>query len=307
MNLAPVVLFVYNRPFHTRQTLEALSRNDMASEIELIVFCDGPKNNCSEKILEDIELVRTICKLQTWPKKKIIYESTENNGLAKSVISGISKVFETYHKVIVLEDDIIIAPYFIKFMNQALDAYANERKVYGISGYKYPSLTEVKENTFFLPIACSWGYATWKDRWGSVNFDAKSLFNTISKKGLKKKMNFGGYKFYEMLQDQISGKVDSWAIRFYSSMFIENSFFLYPKFSLVENIGFDSSGTHCTEDEFFSSIDLNKEAFEFKKIKVKLNTKIVNLTRKEFEKNTNSKSNNLIKRIKGKLKKYYST
>lgn len=311
MILAPVALFVYNRPWHTEQTLRALKNSKLADQTILYVFCDGYKPNATNKEKESINEVRNLIQREQWCKEVCIVEREQNLGLAESVILGINDVFKKYEKVIVLEDDIVVSPYFLDFMNQGLKLYANEHKVYGISGYKYPTSETININSFFLPIACSWGYATWKDRWQSVNYDAENLLNKISKKGLKKKMNFGGYPFYEMLESQVAGQIDSWAIRFYASMFLENRFFLYPKVSLVENIGFDNSGTHCAEDYFFSNSKAANENFDILKEEVKLETRIVNITRREFEKNsgvgTTIKISNFKNRFKNKIKRLYNS
>lgn len=311
MILAPVALFIYNRPWHTEQTLRALKNSKLADQTVLYVFCDGYKSKATIKEKESINEVRNLIKREQWCKEVCIVEREQNLGLAESVILGINNVFEKYEKVIVLEDDIVVSPYFLDFMNQGLELYVNEHKVYGVSGYKYPTSETINIKSFFLPIACSWGYATWKDRWQNVNFDAENLLNKISKKGLKKKMNFGGYPFYEMLEGQVAGQIDSWAIRFYASMFLENRFFLYPKVSLVENIGFDSSGTHCAEDHFFSNSKAANENFDILKEEVKLETRIVNITRREFEKNsgvgTAIKISNFKNRFKNKIKRLYNS
>lgn len=288
MTLAPVVLFVYNRPWHVRRTLEALMLNDLADQSTLYIYCDGPREGSPKEALINIEEARTIIRKKKWCKEVIIIERKENFGLAKSVIQGVGEVIERHGKIIVLEDDIITGKYFLKFMNDALIMYEKEEHVFGISGYKYPSISEIKETTYFLPISCSWSYGTWSNRWNKVSFNGLELKKAIKKNRLKKKMNFGRYRFYEMLEAQIVGNNDSWAIRFYASMFLDKSFFLYPNKSLVENIGFDNSGTHCSKEDYFTKVKICNEIVMVKKLNGQLNKEIVDKVRQSFElKNVN--------------------
>ena len=310
MKLAPIILFVYNRPGHTRRTLEALAQNELADSSDLYIFCDGIKDAHSKENINAIMEVRRICKAQQWPSKLIIHEQEKNIGLSQSVINGIGEVLKTHESVIVLEDDIVTQKYFMQFMNQALNLYADDSKVFGVSGYKYPTSANIDVDSYFLPIACSWGYGIWRRSWEKISFNGDDLLSKIEKRSLKKKMNFGKYPFYEMLQDQVEEKVDSWAIRFYASMFLEQGIFLFPNVSLVENIGFDNSGTHCTEDSFFGkSIDLSRELV-LQKLPTKLDPSIVKGTRKEFERNSNkaktSKVDVLVRKVKSKINRFLS-
>ena len=301
MNLAPIVLFVYNRPWHTEQTLNALALNNHADKSVLYIYCDGPKKDASEESLKKINEVRQLVKAKKWCKEVIVIENDINLGLANSVIKGVTEVIEKHGSAIVLEDDIITGTYFLKFMNEGLAAYKNDHKVFGVSGFKYPSTKKIEKSTYFLPISSSWSYATWSNRWSNVNFKGNELLNEIENKNLKKKINFGGYPFYEMLLNQVNGKVDSWAIRFYASMFLNKSMFLFPNTSLVKNIGFDASGAHCVEENFFSLINVSDEEIKVVKQEVVLNNKIVKLVKQSFE--LQNLSNNGLSHKKFKLVK----
>lgn len=281
--LAPVILFVYNRPWHTRQVLESLKANVLASESKLYIFSDGPKIDAKLEDMNKIQEVRNLIREEKWCGEIEIIERFENLGLATSVIKGVTEVIHIHDRVIVLEDDIVTSKYFLKFMNKALEVYRKSEKVFGISGYKYPTINEVKEETFFLPISCSWSFATWKESWVKVNFNGNELLNKIELKHLKKKLDFGGNSFYNMLKDQIAGKNDSWAIRFYVSMFLEKAYFLYPNKSLVTNIGFDNSGVHCGLDNFYSKSLMTNQEIKVLKKKIKLNNKIINSTSNRFK------------------------
>jgi len=252
--LAPIVLFVYNRPEHTRKTLEALSNNLLAEESHLYIFADGPKENENKENITKINLVRNIIALKKWCKEVHVFQEKKNKGLANSIIEGANLIFQQYNKAIFLEDDIVTSSSFLDFMNKNLDYYAYDEKVFGISGFCYPN-KGIKDTTYFLPIGSSWGWATWKGRWKNINFDAKELLIELEQKNLQRPLNFSGYRFYEMLVDQSHGRINSWAICFYASFFLQNGVFLFPNVSLVENIGFDNSGEHCHEDSYFGKVE----------------------------------------------------
>lgn len=243
--LAPVVLFVYNRPEHTRRTLEALSKNDLADQSVLHVFADGPKTNTSPADLKKIAEVRELISEQNWCKQLFITESSENLGLAQSVIRGVTQVVNKFDKVIVLEDDIITHHSFLQCLNVMLETYANEPAVYGVTGYKFPSKAPIPEATYFLPVMSSWGYGTWADRWNKIEFNASSLLSKINKSKISNKLKFGKLDFYQILLSQVNNETDSWAIMFYASMILNKGVFLFPNESLIQNIGLDGSGIHC--------------------------------------------------------------
>jgi hypothetical protein len=249
MSLAPIVLFVYNRPQHTLQTLEALAENYLANESELFIFADGPKKNADETMLQKIKETRAILRSKEWCKKTTIIEGEINKGLAHSIIDGVCKMMTEYDKVIVLEDDLVTSPYFLQYMNDALNVYFSSDSVACISGYVYPVKNKLPE-TFFIKVAECWGWATWKRAWNVFEEDGVKLLDIIRKKNLMREFDFeDSYPYTQMLVDQINKKNDSWAIRWYASVFLENKYCLYPKISLVQNIGMDGSGIHSGNSE----------------------------------------------------------
>lgn len=244
MSLAPIVLFVYNRPQHTLRTLEALSKNKLADESVLYVFADGAKENADEATIKRIEETKKIVRSKEWCKELIFVESPVNKGLANSIIEGVSKIVKEHKKVIVLEDDLVTSPYFLKYMNDALDTYSSNESVACISGYIYPVKNKMPE-TFFLKGADCWGWATWQRSWDIFEKDGQKLLNELSRRSSNKEFDFdNSYPYTLMLREQIEGKNDSWAIRWYASAFLKDKFCLYPGVSLVQNIGIDGSGTH---------------------------------------------------------------
>ncbi|HPF12451.1 MAG TPA: hypothetical protein PLP62_13430 [Flavobacteriaceae bacterium] len=301
-HLAPIVLFVYNRPWHTAQTLEALSKNTLANQSIIYIFSDGAKEGASGEDISKINQVRSLLLEKQWCKEVNIVHRDQNLGLANNVIDGVTQVINKHGKVIVLEDDILTGKYFLKFMNDGLNIYREELKVFGISGYKFPSKGTVDSESYFLPLSSSWSYATWFDRWNDVSFNGDELLIKIDNLNLKEKLNFGHYPFYRMLVDQVKGLNNSWAIRFYSSMLLKESYFLFPKTSLVENIGFDNTGVHCGAENSFSNVKLSNFEIKVAKQRVCLKKGIVSKFQEGFLQESNLKKGNGVKRIKQLMK-----
>jgi len=242
MKLAPVVLFVYNRPFHTRQTVEVLQKNELAKESELFIYSDAPKN---EKAKESVAKVREYIKSINGFKKVTIIEREKNWGLADSIIDGVTKIVNEYGKVIVLEDDLVTSPYFLRFMNDALEFYKDEKKVWHISGYTPPlNTTIIKEHFFIKPTTC-WGWATWSDRWMYFKKDATYFINKFNKTAIKDFNINNTYNYYSHLLLNYKNKIDTWAIFWYATSYFNDALSLHPRRSFVQNIGHDGSGTHC--------------------------------------------------------------
>lgn len=276
MTLAPIALFVYKRPWHTQQTVEALQKNELAEVSELFVFSDGTK---SEADKEKVSGVRKYIKTITGFKSATLIERERNFGLAQSIIAGVTEIITRYGKIIVLEDDMISSPYFLKFMNEALEFYKNEEKVISIHGYTYPVQAHLPE-TFFLRGADCWGWATWKRGWNMFEPNGRKLLHEIKKQRLQKKFDVNGmYPYTKMLNDQIKGKNDSWAVRWYASAFLGNKFTLYPGRSLIFNLGLDASGTNCAITHIYDT-DVSREPVSINDIPVEENIFVL----KEIEK-----------------------
>lgn len=253
-DLAPIVLFVYNRLWHTKQTIEALKKNELANNSELFIFSDQAKSPIDvPKVNEVREYIKTISGF----KNVLITERAENFGLAKSIIDGVTTIVNTYGKIIVLEDDLITSPFFLKYMNDALSLYHDEEKVASIHGYIYP--IEGLPDYFFIRGADCWGWATWKRAWDFFEPDGKRLLKELKTRKLIKEADFNStYNFTKMLKDQIRGKNNSWAVRWYISAFLHDMLTLYPSHSYVHNIGHDNSGTHCANSNNFDVIPSGK-------------------------------------------------
>ena len=286
MNLAPIALFVYNRPHHTKEAVTALLKNKDCAASDLIIFSDGAKNSEDQK---NIEEVRAYIKTITGFKTVIIIEQTANLGLANSIIAGVTKVIDQYGRIIVLEDDIIVHTAFLEYMNNGLQYFENNEKVASIHAYVYP-LEQAVPDLFFLKGADCWGWATWKNRWELFQPNGIILSKELNAKNLISAFNFDNtYPYYKMLQDQIEGKNNSWAIRWHASCYLKGLLTLYPKTPFITNIGFDNSGTHCGDDDIYNSKLHSGELFNF-------NIEVVESTiAREAFKQFFSKTNNLSK------------
>ncbi|MGN7820690.1 sugar transferase [Chitinophaga sp. 22536] len=245
--LAPIIFFAFKRPEITRKALESLALNPEAAESELYVFADGPKEGATAETLQQIAATREVIRSRKWCGTVHIAERVQNYGLAKSVITGVTEVIEKHGKAIIVEDDLVLSPYFLRYMNEGLDLYEDDPQVASIHGYLYPLLEKMPE-TFFIRGADCWGWATWARAWKQFEPDGQKLYDAIRLKGEGRAFNFNNtYDYMKMLRKQISGQNDSWAIRWNASAFLKNMLTLYPSRSLVQNIGGDESATHMDE------------------------------------------------------------
>ena len=292
MSLSPVLLFTYNRPEHTRLTLEALRKNHLSDRSRLYIFSDGYRNETDrEEVMKVRELIRSVEGFAAIH----IEERTENMGLARNIIEGVTRVVNEHGKVIVLEDDLITSPYFLTFMNDVLERYEQEEKIGHVQGFCFP--LQGLPDAFLIKWTGSWGWATWKRAWDLFNPDGVALLSEITKKKLNKEFDFNGnYPFTRMLHRQVNGENDSWAIRWNASLFLNNKLSVNAGKSLVQNIGFDGSGRHSGHDVIYTT-PLHMSALSSEIPLIEENRAV----RKAFEKyyrRTNSLLAKAVRRIK---------
>jgi hypothetical protein len=250
--LAPIVLFVYNRPSYTQKVLDALAANTEAKSSILYIYCDGAKEGASTELLLKIEETRKVAKKESRFREVRVVEQQHNMGLANSVIAGVSEICNKYGSIIVLEDDIVTSPFFLQYMNDALRIYKDVESIGSINGYWYPTKGELPE-LFFLKNQSCWGWATWARAWNAFETNGSKLFEELKARNLARKFDLDGtMKYTRMLEQQITGRIDSWAIRWDATNFVLNKLSLYSNISLVQNIGFDGSGTHSGEENYYN-------------------------------------------------------
>ena len=266
--LSPIVLFVYNRPWHTQQTIEALQKNDLALQSDLIIYSDAPKNESGKRAVQDVR--RYIKGVEEGFKTISIVERDENWGLANSIIDGVTSIVNEFGRIIVLEDDLVTSPFFLRYMNEALDFYQDDDRVISIHGWMWPHKNQNNFSPFFLKGADCWGWATWQRGWDLFDSDGEKMLSILNAEPLaiRKIFDFNGeVQYIKMLEQQIAGKNDSWAIRWYASAFLNEKLTLHPGISLVQNIGNDSSGTHCSTTDLFK-VPLAETSIDIKNIPV---------------------------------------
>lgn len=246
MELAPILLFTYNRLELTKNTINALQRNFLSCESEIHIFSDGSKN---ENDLEKVKKIRNYLKTISGFKKIVIYESVKNNGLANSIISGVSQVINKYGKVIVLEDDLITSRTFLSFLNQALAYYEGNSEMFSISGYTNKLKRPNPNDVYFTHRSSSWGWGTWKDKWNKVDWEVGDYDIFVNDKKARKKFNQMGSDMAVMLDRQMRGAINSWAIRWCYHQFKNSLYTVYPAISKINNMGFNEEATH-TKDRY---------------------------------------------------------
>lgn len=294
--LAPIILFVYNRPWHTRQTLEALNKNFLADKSKLYIFSDGPKQNADKEQLKRINEVRAVIRERNWCESVEIIEHEKNLGIELSVVSAITEKINVYGKVIVLEDDLVTSNGFLTFMNNGLNTYENVNSVFGISGYMFP-VSATKQEMVLLPVTFLWGWATWKHKWEFFDQEMKYANVISSNTFLSNRFNLGNYSY-----TQLFNHIDKpWDIRWYYSIFVRNGLFVHPVMSLVKNIGMDGSGTHYDKDYSLDEQALTNKIPEVKIlncIDMDFYSKVINY----FELKNLSLIEKFVKRLKRALK-----
>jgi FkbM family methyltransferase len=272
--LAPIVLFVYNRPWHTDQTLNALMQNELADESVLYIFADGPKENATDEQLKKISEVRQLIRSKQWCKEAHIIEAEKNKGLADSIIDGVTQIVNEYGKIIVLEDDIITSKGFLRYMNDALAVYENEENVFHISGYMFPVKGKLPETFFYRQTSC-WGWGTWPGKWNQLEKSPVKLKQQLINAS---QINYadidGTNQFINQLNDNIDGRIKTWAVLWHFSVFLKNGLSLHPRKSLVKNIGNDSSGVNSGSTTLFEVEPI--ERIQVKKIKIEDYKKVYN-------------------------------
>ncbi len=250
-SFAPVIVFAYNRPEHFQRTLDALRANAGIAESDLHIFCDGPKTDATPEMHARIEKVRDIARAQNFAKSTTVRAQEKNRGLAASIIAGVAEVVSCHGRAIVLEDDLETSPSFLWFMNCALDFYADYPGVLSIGGHSFGRAAldisaDYPHDVFASPRACSWGFATWRDRWERVNWNDDAAWREcLANPREVAAFNRGGADLAKLLRQHIEGKIDSWAIRFMFAHFKHHAVTMLPCDAQVRNTGFDGSGVHC--------------------------------------------------------------
>ncbi|WP_426582474.1 sugar transferase [Mucilaginibacter sp. R-33] len=259
-NLAPIALFVYNRPDHTRRTISYLQQNLLADESRLYIFCDAAKTDADKPKVEQVrQLVNDISGFKS---VKVILRN-HNLGLAESIISGVTQLVYEYGKVIVFEDDLLSSPYTLQYFNDALTKYAYQEQVMHIGAYMYNLHDKKLPETFFYRAATSWGWATWARAWKNFEPDVDKLIDQFDTLKIARFSIEGKMNFWKQIEQFKAGKNNSWAIRWYASIFLKNGLTLNPSQSLIQNIGHDGTGVHSNKEDMYHVQIARKQVTQF--------------------------------------------
>lgn len=267
MKLAPIILFVYNRPWHTRKTVEALKKNRLSSHSDLIIYSDGPSSGSTDS---QVSLVREFIRNITGFGNIKIVEREKNFGLSKSVIDGVTEVIGEYGKVIVLEDDIITSHVFLDYMNDALENYEDNGLIGSVTAFNFPSwFTRIDEESHvFLNVRpMSWSWGTWLDRWKSIDWELDDYQRLKRDKRVISKLKTGGTDLPSMLELQMKKEIDSWYVRFSYNLIMSDKYTVYPRISYANNIGHDGTGVHCGDSRgsIFAHEEISQSLVELPK------------------------------------------
>jgi GT2 family glycosyltransferase len=298
-SFAPVALFVYNRPWHVKRTVEALKDNELASKSDLFIFSDAAKNpDAAASVLKTRAFIKTIRGF----KSVNIVEREENIGLAASIIGGVTQLCDQFGSVIVMEDDLITSRHFLRFMNDSLDLYRDDDRVMHISGSTYPVRDCCRDSSYFLRLPLCWGWGTWTRAW--KHFEKKISVMDRFDRDMIAIFNFDGtYDYWSQLEMNRSGRMSTWFIFWYATVFLRNGLVLFPKRSLVKNIGMDGTGVHCGATTDFD-VEVSQEPIQLTRIPLELSESAYRYHKKYFKSLLPSlgargvrKAKNIIKRV----------
>ena len=259
MNLAPIALFAYNRPEHLRASLAALVSNPLAAESHLYLYSDGPKDDISVPLVES---VRSIARKVEGFRAVTVVEREGNIGLVASITGEVKRLCVEFGRVIVLEDDLITAPFFLSYMKEALERFENEARVMQVSGYMYPIPARNGNRATFLPATSCWGWATWRRAWDAYDPTMRGFDELKADPARRRAFNLDGhYDYVDLLSAHIAGRINSWGVIWHLNVFLKGGLTVYPSVSLVSNNGFDGSGTHAQNSDL-GRIELRAETGE---------------------------------------------
>ena len=279
---APVILFVYNRKNNFLRTYEALKKCTGADHSDLFIFSDGPKDEKTKPIVDDLRKELKQISLDSPFHKTTIIESDVNKGLASSIIDGVTKVITEYGRAIVLEDDCLPSEFFLNYMNVALDYFADNKTIGSISGcaevIDIPK--DYTADIYLTRRSCSWGWGTWSDRWAKVDWSLSKGSKIFKSPKLIHQFNEAGTDRFLRLYRQLKKDTQSWSIRFGAQHILDEWFVVYPRYSYIYNIGDDGLGVHTKQNEIGPQYDLSLAIKDPKMQNIEYDSRIQRLLKK---------------------------
>ena len=253
-SVAPIILFTYNRPEHTRITLEYLSRCELAERSTLYVFCDGPKPEASVEIRQKIDAVKEVLHSRQWTGEVIVESADTNKGLYRNVTEGVDRVVRKHGRCICIEDDLKIGRHFLRYMNTALETYQHDEQVKQVSGFLFPADIPRQHSAMLLPLSNTIGWGTWERAWNEVDLKAPGHEALSVDKDMRRRFNLNDtYDYSKMLAKQMaSAQFGSWGVVYWWSIFRNDGLVVYPDYSLIQHNDFDHSGVHASDDSHYN-------------------------------------------------------
>jgi len=295
---APIALFVYNRPWHTRRTVEALQKNFLAQESDLYIFGEEPGEKYSEQIEELRAYTRSISGFRT----VTIVERESGFGLDRAVIAGVTELIDRYGEVIVLEDDVLTSPFFLKYMNDALELYKDWPAVMHVGAYMFPIEADDLPETFFFRGSFIWGWGTWKRAWDCLNPDLQQPIPALDSDMIYRFDMDGTFDYWKMLQEQRKKNgYNTWDILWYLTVFLRNGKCLAPSHSLTNNIGRDGSGSHKENSDCFE-VQISNAVVSFFETSIEENCAATEALKRFFVKLRPPRHRRYLQKILGFLK-----
>ena len=303
MRYSPIILFTYKRLAHTQKTVGSLLKNKECCSSDLFIFSDAPK---TKKNIIEVENVRSFIRKINGFKSVNIIEQESNKGLADSITEGVSFIISKYGSCIVLEDDIVTSPFFLKYMNDSLKKYKDNDKIMHINGWLPPTKTKSKSGIFISDRITPWGWATWKRAWDKFEQDPQKLFKELKQKKYIDRFNLDkSFNFTSSLKANMSGLIKTWAIKWQAVVTLNDGLSIFPKESLSINIGLDSSGEHSKKDKIsIKPQTLSRSSITVDKIQ---NLKINRLMQEEIKNYYKSIKPNILEKLLFIIKKRTTT
>ncbi len=251
----PVALFSYNRPAHTDRALRALAACEGLKECDLYFYADGPKDAAAEPA---VQATREILRAWAGRLQARLVEQPVNRGLAPSIVAGVTDLCDRYGHVVVVEDDLVVSPDFLRYMRGALTRYADDERVMQVGGFTIapPAAGSSTDDAFFIPVTSTWGWGTWQRAWRHFAWEPQNLQTAKGDADWLALFNLhGAANFSAMLEERLAGRNSSWGILWWYAVSRQRGLVLYPSRSLVWNGGFDGTGEHCGSDDFLRQGD----------------------------------------------------
>ena len=260
----PIAIFAFNRPDHLRRTLDALAANELAAESDVTIFCDGPRSDAEKG---QTDAVCNVAKTAQGFASLAIVQRDKNLGCAASVIDGLTQMFKQHERLIVIEDDILTSPYTLRFLNEGLDFYATDKRIFNISAWSPPPTifkipSSYQHEIYAVPRFNGWGWASWRDRFQGIDWNISDYDSFKASPQQRKAFNAGGEDMSPMLDAQMVGTINTWAILADYWRFKNGQLGINPVRSYTTNIGMDN-GTHCTAASSRYDNDISQAASTF--------------------------------------------